>query len=144
MITNKETELQDASLTTLSYTSDEKGRHAELLAIAALLANGYTVLEPVTTEAYDLAIRNNLGNTLYVQVKTAFRRKDKRYGDDEYIVVPATRNNGKVYTKADADLFIAIVDNDVYMFDNREISEYWVKAKDVADKWTKLSVGLRK
>lgn len=124
------------------YTSNEKGRHAELLAQTALIANGYTVLEPVTTEAYDLAVRRKSdGKTLYVQVKTASVRNEERYGG-EYVVVKGAKNNGKVYTRDEADYFIAIYGGDVYMFPNREISEYWVKSCEVTDKWTLLPIAL--
>ena len=120
-------------------TTVERGRHAELLAQTALLANGYTVMEPISPEPFDLAIKR-IGSkrTQYVQVKTAFLRNEERRGG-EYIVVKGVKSNGDVYTKKEVDYFVAIWRGDVFMFPNREISEYWVRAQDIAEKWTKLS-----
>lgn len=116
------------------------GRHSELLATTALLANGYTVLEPVVPEPFDLAVtRKGERNIVRAQVKTAqFRNKD---GTDWYIT-KAVRHNGKTYTKEDCDIFIAIIGNRVFMFDNREITEYWVKPEELTEKWTELPTGL--
>lgn len=125
-----------------ALTSSEKGRHAELLAQTALLANGWSVLEPIAPEAYDLAIRRvDDKDTNYVQVKTAFLRDEKRYGG-QYIVVRGAKNNGKVYTKEEVDYFAAVWDGRVYLFPNREKSEYWIKPKDMATKWTELSTDI--
>ena len=118
-------------------TSNEKGRHAELLAATALLANGYTVLEPISPQAYDMAIRRADGSTEYVQVKTVFSRNEERYGG-EYLVVRGYRNNGDVYTREEVDYFIAVWQGVVYMFPNREAKEYWVKPEEVDEKWTKF------
>lgn len=84
-------------------SSTEKGKHAELLAATALLANGYAVLEPIAPEPYDLAVRRKDDKeTFYVQVKTAFVRDEKRYGG-EYLVVKGAKNNGDVYTDNEVD-----------------------------------------
>lgn len=122
-------------------TSSEKGRHAELLAITALLANGYTVMEPVSPQPFDLAITRPNRDTEYVQVKTAFLRDHPRYGG-EYIVVRGAKNSGKVYTKDEADYFVAVWDGEVYLFPNREKTEYWIKPKNLAIRWTKLGTGI--
>ncbi len=120
-------------------TSTEKGRHAELLAQTALLANGYTVMEPISAEPFDMAIKRIGDKTVhFVQVKTAFMRDDKRYGG-EYVVVKGVKNNGKVYTKGEVDYFVAVWQGVCYLFPNREISEYWERPWNVDDKWTKLS-----
>lgn len=123
-------------------TSNEKGRHAELLAQTALLANGYTVMEPIAPEAFDLAFKR-IGEaaTYYAQVKTAFPRNGERYGG-EYIVVRGAKNNGKVYTKEEADYFVAVWDGEVYIFPNREITEYWTKLSEIGEKWQRLDTGI--
>lgn len=127
---------------TTPLTPIEKGRHSELLAQTALLANGYTVLEPIAPEPFDLAIKR-IGDkeTFYVQVKSAFTRDEERYGG-KYVVVKGAKNNGAVYTKVEVDYFIAIYDGEVYMFPNRERSEYWIRPEHISDKWTKLETGL--
>lgn len=120
----------------------EKGRHAELLAQTALLANGWTVSEPIAPEPFDLTIkRAGSKRAYYVQVKTANVRSEERYGTD-YVVVRGAKNNGDVYTRKEVDYFVTVLNGDVYMFDNREISEYWSKLTEVSEKWTKLETGL--
>lgn len=128
---------------TFNLTATEKGRHTELLAQTALLANGWTVLEPIAAEPFDLAI-TKIGSrkTHYVQVKTSFRRKEKRYAG-EYVVVRGSKGNGDVYKKDEVDYFVTVVDNDVYIFPNQEKSEYWVKKEHVDVKWTKLRTEIK-
>lgn len=119
-------------------SSNSKGKHAELLAATALLANGWSVLEPISPQAYDLAARNpNSQETIYIQIKTAFKRSEERYGGD-YLVVRGARNNGKVYRKEEVDVFIAVWEGECYLFPNREKSEYWVKPENIDEKWSRL------
>lgn len=120
-------------------SSTEKGRHAELLAQTALLAAGYVVMEPIAPEPFDMAIRRkDTKETSYVQVKTAFLRDEDRYRGD-YIVVRGAKNSGKVYTRDEVDYFVAVWDGEVYIFPNREVSEYWIRPEQLDEKWTKLS-----
>lgn len=111
--------------------SNERGKHSELLAQLALIANGYKVLEPTTnSEPYDLAFR--LGKeTLYVQVKTAYKREEERY-NGAWLVVRGAKNNGMVYTFDEVDYFIMVWENKCYMFPNREIKEYWIREHDLS------------
>src|SRR5690625_1496021 len=93
-------------------TANDRGRHAELLAATALLANGYSVLEPVSPQPYDLAIRDPYTlDTYYVQIKTALLRAEpndlKRYGR-EYLRISGARNSGDVYLRDEVDYFIAV------------------------------------
>lgn len=126
----------------IAYSSNEKGRHAELIAQTALLANGYTVMEPIAPEAFDLAIkRPDGGDTSYVQVKTAMLRDEPRYGG-KYLVIRGAKNNGARYTRDEVDYFVAIWQGRAYMFPNSEQSEYWVKPDEIGEKWTELSVNL--
>lgn len=131
---------------TLTLSSTEKGRHAELLAQTALLANGFTVLEPIAPEPFDLAVkRHGDKRTYYVQVKTAnLRDKDsdiERY-NGEWLVVKGAKNNGKVYTKEEVDFFVAVWDGNCYLFPNREVSEYWVRPSQIDEKWERLECGI--
>lgn len=120
-------------------STTEKGRHAELLAQTALLAAGYVVMEPIAPEPFDMAIRRkDTKETSYVQVKTAFLRDEDRYRGD-YIVVRGAKNSGKVYTRDEVDYFVAVWDGEVYIFPNREVSEYWIRPEQLDEKWTKLS-----
>lgn len=126
----------------IGLSSTERGKHAELLAATALLANGYSVLEPISPQPYDLAIRHpQTGETSYVQIKTAFSRDEERYGG-EYIVVRGAKNSGKVYTREEVDYFVAVWQGDVYLFPNREIKEYWIRPDKLSEKWTKLDCGI--
>lgn len=124
----------------MSHYTITKGRHSELLATTALLANGWTVMESVAPEVFDLGItRPGMGREFYrVQVKTA-RRRDDRNGE---VVVYAKKNKGEIYTKAEADYIIGILDGEVFMFENREIGEYWTTEATIDAKWTRLSTGI--
>lgn len=102
-----------------------------------MLANGYSVLEPIAPEPYDLAVKRAGEPAKFVQVKTAFLRDEERYGG-EYLVVRGVRSNGDVYTLDEVDMFAAIWDGEVYVFPNREKCEYWVKPELLSEKWTKL------
>src|SRR5699024_12837859 len=111
-------------MTANELSSNEKGRYAELLAQTAFLANGYSVLEPISPQPYDLAIRNpTTHETAYVQVETAFVREEKRYGG-AYLVVRGAQNSGRIYCKDDADMCAAVWAGEVHRFPNRERSGY--------------------
>ena len=126
--------------TSNAMTTANKGRHAELIAITALLANGYQVMEPTTPDVFDLGITRP-GRTDFkrIQVKTARHRiKDGA----EWIVVTGTRNNGQVYTTDEVDAFIGVYDGIAYMFECRNISEYWCKPTELDEKWTRLDASI--
>lgn len=130
------------TMTERSLTATEKGRHAELLAQTALLANGYTVMEPIAPEAFDIAIKRiGEADTHYIQVKTGSLRDEKRYGG-EWVIVKGAKNSGALYTKEEVDYFIAVYRGGVYMFPNSEQTEYWVRPWLLAEKWTELDVGI--
>lgn len=121
-------------------TTATVGRHSELLAITALLANGYTVLEPAVPEPFDLAITKRGEKAIIrAQCKTAlYREKD----GIAYYVVKGKKNSGITYDMDDCDIFLGVIGNDVYMFDNTEITEYWVRADAIESKWTRLTTRL--
>lgn len=116
------------------------GRHSELIALTALLANGYTVLEPAVPEPFDLAFtRKGDREITRAQVKTAiYREKD----GITYYVMRGKRNNGRVYDYDDCDVFIAVIGDQAYMFDNRAISEYWIRADELDERWERLPTRL--
>ena len=114
------------------------GRHSELLAMAALIADGWVVHEATTPEAYDLiAIKD--GRYIRAQVKTIKQRT--RDGVD-YYVIRGLKNSGQVYTLEDCDIFIGVIDGRVYWTETRDISEYWVKAVEVNEKWRMLPLNI--
>lgn len=125
----------------MAHSTITKGRHSELLAQTALLANGWSVTEPIAPEPYDLVARAP-GSTdwLTIQIKSA-RVRDDRNGE---IVCYTRKNNGEVYGLNDCDLFIAVLNGEVYMFTNRNLSEYWVTQKNISEKWTKLEIGIER
>ena len=129
--TQKEAELIPPQLSTSSI-----GRHSELLAMAALIANGYSVSEPTVPEAYDLLAYKD-GLTLKAQVKTIKQRT--RDGID-YYVIRGLKNSGRVYDLSDCDVFIGVIGDAVYMADCREISEYWIRADEADARWTRLAI----
>ena len=122
--------------TEISLSTSSIGRHSELLAMAALIANGWSVSEPTVPEAYDLLAYKD-GLTVKAQVKTIKQRT--RDGID-YYVIRGLKNSGQVYDLSDCDVFIGVVGDCVYMADCRSISEYWVRADEVDDKWRKLAL----
>jgi hypothetical protein len=117
------------------------GRRSELIAISALLSNGYSVWEPAVPESADLAITKFGDNTMVrIQVKTLQYREDK---GGPYYILKTLKNSGKVYTKEDCDVFIGVVGNEAYMVENDgKQGEYWCKPKDLDTKWTRLTTGL--
>src|SRR5690625_7872477 len=98
-------------------------------------------MEPISPQPYDLAVRRADGSTKYVQVKTAFKRDEKRYGG-EYLVVRGAKNNGDVYTKDEVDIFVAVWVGDVYLFPNSDVMEYRIRSELICEKWTTLEHGI--
>jgi len=120
----------------MANTSTNIGAHSELVAATALLAAGYEVARPLAAESYDLAARDPVtGEWATYQVKTARRREDR----DGAIVIFAKRTNGQPYTRDDCDYLIGVLDGEVYVIENRELSEYWVTPDNIDEKWRKLT-----
>lgn len=110
----------------------------------ALLANGYVVSRPSTAEPHDLLATDPLnGKTLRVQVKTIQIRAD-RGGD---YVVHAKKGDGSPYPKSEVDVLIGVLVGEgefprVYMFENREIKEYWAAEARASKRWVELSIAM--
>lgn len=116
------------------------GRHSELLAQTALLAAGYTVLEPIVPEPFDLAVtKRGEARICRVQIKTLIQRNKEGV---DYYVLKGKKNNGDVYDKDDCDVFIGVCNNVVFLVENRCIGEYWSRVDEVAEKWTELPTTL--
>jgi len=112
------------------------GEHSELLAQAALLADGWTVHKPITPEAHDLlAVKGE--NVLRIQVKTI---KQREKDGVPYYVIRGLKNNREVYSLSDCDAFIGVVGEHVYLAENRCLSEYWAKVDEASEKWKRLDL----
>lgn len=127
---------QQAESTPPQLSTSSIGRHSELLAMAALIANGWSVSEPTVPEAYDLLAYKD-GLTLRAQVKTIKQRT--RDGID-YYVIRGLKNSGQVYSLTDCDVFIGVIGDSVYMTGNRCVTEYWIRADEVDDRWQRLAI----
>lgn len=126
--------------TAQALTTASIGRHSELLAQTALLANGWTVLESIVPEPFDLAVTKRGDNRICrIQIKTLIQRN--KNGID-YYVLKGKKNNGDIYDKHDCDIFIGVYHNVVYLVENRCIGEYWIRVDEVAEKWTELPTTL--
>ncbi|MCM3205664.1 hypothetical protein [Paenibacillus illinoisensis] len=127
----------------IAHQSEITGKYSELAARLALLANGWTVHQAETDEAYDILARDPLtGDYAKIQVKTVRQRLD-RGGD---LVVYAKKGNGTTYDLSDADYVIGVWVTDVgprvFMFENRMIGEYWCKEASATERWIELSLTL--
>lgn len=124
---------------TQQLSTSSVGRHSELLAMAALIADGWTVSEPSVPGAYDLLAEKD-GKYVRVQVKT-IKLRDKE--GVPYYVIRGLKNSGVPYDKSDCDVFCGVVDGRVFMTEVRSISEYWARVDEVSEKWTELPVSIR-
>lgn len=129
-----------------AHISEITGKYSELAARLALLANGWTVHQSETDEAYDILAQDPVtGDYARIQVKTVRQRKD-RGGD---LVVYAKKGNGTTYDLADADYIIGVwaVEGTiprVFMFENRVLSEYWCSEARASERWVELSLALNR
>lgn len=110
----------------------------------ALLANGWTVHQSETDEAYDILAQDPVnGQYAKIQVKTVRQRTD-RGGE---LVVYAKKGNGTTYDLADADYIVGVwaVAGEVprvFMFENRCLTEYWASEARASERWVELSLAL--
>lgn len=119
---------------TIAHETLNIGRHSELKAITALLANGWEVAEPTAPETYDLVARVPGGEWQTFQVKTCHTRKDRNGA----VVVYAKKSDGTPYMPSECDWLVGINGSDVYLIENRGIGEYWATPNNAAEKWTLL------
>lgn len=128
----------------IAHITEVVGVYSELVAELALLANGYTVSRPSTAEVYDLKAEDPINGQEYkIQVKTIQVREDR--GNE--LVVRAKRKDGSPYRKSDVDYFVGVLVTDgeaprVYMFENREITEYWASEERASKRWVELPITL--
>lgn len=129
-----------------AHISEVVGKYSELAARLALLANGWTVHQSETDEAYDVLAQDPVsGEYARIQIKTIRQRMD-RGGD---LVVYAKKGNGTTYDLADADYIIGVwtIPGEVprvYMFENRLCGEYWCSEAKASERWVELSLALNR
>lgn len=125
----------------MTLASAEVGRHSELLAMSALIAAGYVVMEPTLPEAFDIGIMERGGNhdLKRVQVKTIIERE--RNGT-AYYVIRGLKNSGKTYTTADCDYMLGIAGDKAYLTPCSGLTEYWCKKSEANEKWKELRMTL--
>jgi len=129
----------------MAHTTENVGKYSELIARAALLANGWgAVSKSETEESFDISARDPLnGEWKTFQVKTIRKREDRR-GE---LVVYARNGRGNAYEQSDTDYIIGVLGVDgeiprVWMFENRGISEYWASEARASKRWVELSICL--
>ncbi len=116
------------------------------MAQLALLANGWTVHEARTAEAYDILATDPIsGEYVKIQVKTIRQRLD-RGGD---LVVYAKKGNGTVYDRSEAELILGVWAGDneiprVFLMENRLLTEYWCSEAKASERWVELKIGLNR
>lgn len=129
----------------MAHITEVIGVSSQLAAKLALLSNGWIVAEPETAEPFDLVARDPVNGRWYTfQVKTIRIREDR---GGEY-VVNARRGGDRVYEQSDADYIIGVLgagnsENrvpEVYMFENRGISEYWASKERAERRWIRLPI----
>jgi len=117
-----------------------------MVAQLALLANGWTIHESRTVEAYDILGKDPVnGEYAKIQVKTIMRRKEH----PDKFVVHAKKGNGTAYDRSEADYIIGVWAADgepprVYMFENRMIGEYWCSEAKASERWVELPIALNR
>jgi hypothetical protein len=120
----------------MASVSTIKGEHSNLIAQAALLANGFGVAKPVYEDTHDLVITTPAGELLRAQVKSIYLRLDK---PSPYYVVYSRKHNGSPYTVEEAQIIIGVYHNEVYLIKNIENQEYWSKPEEADKKWELIS-----
>ncbi|MDQ0270771.1 hypothetical protein [Cytobacillus purgationiresistens] len=129
----------------MAYTTESVGKYSELIARAALLANGWSAVSTSETEeSFDVSARDPLtGDWKTFQVKT-IRKRDDRRGE---LVIYARNGQGKAYSQSDADYIIGVLGENgemprVWLLENRGLQEYWATEARASQRWVELSIAL--
>lgn len=115
----------------MATRKEEKGAYSQLIASAALIANGWQVAEPIVPEVFDYLAKEPGGNEwLPVQVKTARWRASRNSW-----VVSGTRSSGDAYQPEDVRYMVGVCgDGNVFIFDCVGYKEYWATPGKIS-KW---------
>jgi hypothetical protein len=130
----------------LAHITEVVGKYSQIIAKAALIANGWEVAETETDESYDFVARDPVSREWYTfQCKTVRKRTDR----NNELVVYAKNGRGEPYSKSDADYIIGVLGTDgelprVWYFENRGIGEYWASEARASKRWVELPLWLNR
>lgn len=131
----------------MAHMTEVVGKYSELIARAALTANGWSaVSKPDTEESFDFSARDPLtGDWKTFQCKTIRKRDDRK----NELVIYARNGRGKAYEQSDADYIIGVLGEDgevprVWFFENRGLTEYWSTEARASKRWVELPIGLNR
>jgi hypothetical protein len=130
----------------VAHWTENVGKHAELIARTALLANGWITGKTDTDEAFDIVARDPVSREWRTFQVKCIRQRHDRGGD---LVVNAKKSNGEPYTLSDADYIVGVLGAEgapprVYMFENRGLGEYWCRQTHAAQRWVELPVEMNR
>lgn len=134
----------------LAHQNEITGTYSELAARLALIANGWTVHTSETNEVYDILAQDPLtGDYARIQCKTIRQRFDRAVNGVAELVVYAKKGNGEPYTKSEADYIVGVLVAEgepprVFIFENRELGEYWSSETRASERWIELSISLNR
>ncbi|PJH94918.1 hypothetical protein [Bacillus sp. SN1] len=127
----------------MAHKTEDTGKYSELIARAALLATGWqAVSTSETEEAFDISAKNPVsGEWKTFQVKTIYVREDRGGAR----VVQARKSDGTPYRCDEVDYFIGVeIGREpvpaVWMFDNREQTEYWGPQSKEGKRWVRMDL----
>jgi hypothetical protein len=130
----------------IAHITEVVGKYSQVIAKAALIANGWEVAETETDESYDFVARDPVSREWYTfQCKTIRKRTDR----NNELVVIAKNGRGEPYSKSDADYIIGVLGTDgelprVWYFENRGLTEYWASEARASKRWVELPLWLNR
>lgn len=129
----------------MAHISEVTGKYSELIAEAALVANGFRVSKPNMSEAHDLSAVDPLNGEDYkYQVKTIRVRSDRK----NELVIYSTNSRGEPYSKTDVDMFIGVLVSEgepprVFVVENDGVrKEIWASEARAVKRWVELPITL--
>lgn len=131
----------------MAHITEVVGKYSELIARAALIANGWeAVSKSETDESFDISARDPLTKEWKTFQCKTIRTRDDRKGE---LVVYAKNGRGVPYEKSDADYIIGVLGNEgeaprVWYFENRGIGEYWASEARASKRWVELPIALNR
>jgi hypothetical protein len=131
----------------MAHITETVGKYSELIARAALMANGWeAVSKSETEEPFDISARDPLTHEWKTfQCKTIRRRADR----NNELVIYARNSRGNAYEQSDADYIIGVLGEDgelprIWFFENRGLGEYWASEARASKRWVELSLALNR
>ncbi|KJR67819.1 hypothetical protein [Bacillus velezensis] len=130
----------------MAHKAEDTGKYSELIARAALLASGWqAVSTSETEEAFDISAKDPLsGEWKTFQVKTIYDRKKRGS-----LIVQARKSDRTPYKLDEVDYFIGVLIGrgpvpTVWMFENRELTEYWGPQSKDGKRWVRMDLNFRR